>query len=70
MAKFNLFRSVVNRFFRGYFAGAIGAMVPLLSVNVSNLGDLKVWFASLLLASVVGGVTGGILALDKFLRAK
>ena len=70
MAKFDLFRSVANRFFRGYASGALGAMAAVLAFNGKSLADLEGWFTSLLLASVVGGVSGGVLALDKWIRAK
>lgn len=59
---------VIKRFIKGGLSGAVGAMLPMLvTVPKSTLSDVKTWIAALAVSAVVGGITGLILALDKYL---
>jgi VIT1/CCC1 family predicted Fe2+/Mn2+ transporter len=63
-------KSLLLRFLRGTVAGAIGAMLPLLPQNISDITNLRQWMLSLGVAGFIGGVTGLILTLDKAVRMK
>jgi hypothetical protein len=60
---------LLARFLRGALAGAVSNMVVLCGLTINSLGDLKTWGINLGVALVVGAMSGGILALDKFLRS-
>lgn len=62
-------KSVFYRFLRGAVAGAVASMVVVNVSGVNTFNDLGVFLTSLTLAGIVGGVTGGLLALDKYFRA-
>lgn len=62
-----LFKSVGMRFVRGAIAGAVASMV-VVNMSVGTFTDLKVFGASLVIAGIVGGLSGGILAVDKLMR--
>lgn len=67
---FSLAKSVGVRFVRGFLAGAVSTMVTVGAINVQSLHDLASWLGVLGLSAIVGGITGGILAVDKFMRAQ
>ncbi|HKQ06113.1 MAG TPA: hypothetical protein VJ464_13340 [Blastocatellia bacterium] len=56
------------RFLRGFIAGAVGAGAVLTPVALQDFHSLATWLSLLLIAVIQGGITGGILALDKYLR--
>lgn len=56
------------RFLRGCVAGAIATMMTVAIPNYQSWNDIQIWLTSLLMAGIVGGISGGILALDKALR--
>ena len=58
------------RFVRGAIAGATASMIGLNVVGVSTFVDLQVFLSSLGVAGAFGGITGGLLALDKYLRTE
>lgn len=58
------------RFLKGFVAGALAAMVLLLPMNVASLDELNVWLTALAIACVQGGLTGGLLALQKYYAIK
>lgn len=60
-------KNVGFRFLRGFLAGSIGAMATITPM-ASGLSGLKEWFGLLAIAFIVGGVSGGVLALDKAVR--
>lgn len=60
---------VFLRFLRGAVAGAVASMIGLQVVGVHSFSDLQAFFSSLAIAGIFGGVTGGLLALDKYFRA-
>lgn len=55
------------RFLRGFVAGAVGAMAPIGFV-AAKWGDVITGLSVLGLVGLSGGVTGGLLALDKYIR--
>ena len=56
------------RFLRAFIASAAGSMVAISPIGVNNWGDVNGWLSSLALSGLIGGVSGVILALDKYLR--
>lgn len=55
-----------KRFVKGFISGAITAMVLVLGSNkITSFGELTVWLQSLLLACLVGGINGALLAMNK-----
>lgn len=60
---------VAYRFLRGAVAGAVASMVGLQVVGVQSFSDLQAFAISLTISGIMGGVTGGLLALDKYFRA-
>lgn len=64
-----MFKMIFARFLRGFIAGAVSAAAILSPVAIQNFENLTNWLLLLLVAVVQGGITGGILALDKYLRA-
>ena len=57
-----------KRFLRGGIAGAVGSMATLVPFSGSSLVEIKTWLFMLAIAGATGFISGGILALDKFLR--
>ena len=43
-------------------------MALILPVGIQNFNDLSSWLVGLLLAGLVGAISGGIQALDKYFR--
>lgn len=62
-------KATFYRFLRGAVAGAVSTMVVIQFNGGNSLTDLQSFFSSLAVAGVVGGVTGGLMALDKYFRA-
>lgn len=63
-----LLKSVGMRFVRGAVAGAVASMVAINMGSVNTFSDLKTLGASLIIAGVVGALSGGLLAVDKLMR--
>jgi hypothetical protein len=65
---FSLAASIGKRFLRGFLAGAVSTMatVTIMATNFRELGQV---LAALGLSAIIGGLTGGILALDKWARS-
>jgi hypothetical protein len=59
---------VFLRFLRGFMAGAISSMVLVVSYSGSDWGEVKSWLSLLVIAGVSGGISGGLLAIDKAIR--
>lgn len=64
-------KSVVLRFIRGFVAGAVSVMVTSVAFTsaVNDWHSLSAWMGTLALAGVVGGISGGLLAIDKLTRS-
>jgi len=61
-------KSALLRFARGFASGALSAMVIIVPGSMGSWGDLSTWIGALSLAGVFGGITGAILAIDKYIR--
>lgn len=58
------------RFTRGFVAGAVASMATIVVVlKAETFADLPRFFAVLAVSLVVGGIAGGLLALDKWIRS-
>ena len=62
------FKVLIIRFIRGFIAGAVGSMITVGVFAGTNLTDFQQWISLLIIAAVAGGITGGLLALDKAIR--
>lgn len=62
-------KMVAYRFLRGAVAGAVASMVGLQMVGAQSFSDVQAFLTSLAISGIMGGVTGGLLALDKYFRA-
>ena len=51
-------------------AGAISSMVALAPFVGNQWKELSAWLAILSIAGLSGGITGGLLAIDKYIRDK
>lgn len=59
---------ILARFLRGGSAAALSSMIVITPVGITTFKSLEPWLVSLLLAGIVGFVSGGIQALDKAYR--
>ena len=66
----NIYNRALLRFLRGGLAGAFATMVMILPMNTSKWSDLWFWIQALVLSGLFGFISGGVLAIDKFLRDK
>lgn len=64
------YKILLNRFLRGFIAGAIASLAAIVPVSFQSLNDIKAWLFLAMMAAVSGGVSGGLLAFDKALRWK
>jgi hypothetical protein len=62
-----LFRVLV-RFVRGFAAGALSSMALVAQFSGSDWSQMTSWLSMLAIAGVSGGITGAIMALDKWVR--
>ena len=68
-----LLKRIAMRFARAFIAGAFAAMATLGSAMTLNGADWSVllnWLGLLIVAGIVGGISGGIQAVDLYLRNK
>lgn len=65
-----LTKSLVLRFVRGFVAGAVGNMVIMLPFSGQSWKEVGTWLAILSLSGFVGGVSGALLTIDKYLRSE
>jgi hypothetical protein len=57
-----------ERFLRGFVAGGVASAIAVVPNDGMNLDDATAWLFRLILAALTGGITGGLLALDKYFR--
>ena len=62
-----VWKAVVKRFVKGFLAGgfAMAAMVGF-SGTITDWADVQAWVITLLLSFFVGGITGAVLAGEKW----
>jgi hypothetical protein len=58
------------RFLRGFVYGFASSASTMGIFSGASLSDLQVWIGLLLISGVAGGITGGLLAVDKYFRWK
>lgn len=68
-SNFDLGKSLLLRFVRGAISGAVSSMAVLQIAGAHSFADVKAFLYSLAIAGLVGAVTGGILAVDKYIRS-
>lgn len=66
--EFNLSKSVILRFVRAFAAGFIAVAAATSFTNIQTWGDLQSALAAIALSGTVGGMTGLIMAIDKWIR--
>ena len=69
MDTYSKVKIVFLRFLRGAMSGAVSTMVVIQFTGGNSFSDLKAFMFSLTIAGFIGGVTGGLMALDKYFRA-
>lgn len=69
MAEFDIKKSVLMRFIRAFLAGAFGTMITVIPLSSQSWTDLSTWLSALMLAGIVGGISGTLLAGDKLYRS-
>lgn len=61
---------LVARFLRAFGAGASASMIALLTcTNCNNWSDVQTWLSALTISGVIGGISGLIMAVDKYFRS-
>lgn len=68
-------KRVAKRGLRGFVAGAVASMVVVMGTmanenGIKTLADIQLLGASLCISAIVGGLNGGLLAIDKYLRSE
>jgi len=66
--EYNLAKGVLYRFLRGAVSGAVATMVTVQVLSGNSWGDIIAWLNTLAIGGVIGFITGGLLAVDKYLR--
>lgn len=62
-------KAVFYRFLRGAAASAVASMVMIQVSGVNSFTDVTTFLKALTIAGIVGGITGGLMALDKYFRS-
>lgn len=70
MENFDLGKALWLRFLRGAIAGAVSTGTTITFIGGNTFSDLKAFFATLIVSLIVGATTGGLLAIDKFIRVE
>jgi len=68
MKKCSLAKRLLLRFVRGFVAGFCGTAISIGAFTGNQWRDLGIWLAFLSMSGLAGGITGGILAVDKYFR--
>jgi small-conductance mechanosensitive channel len=61
-------KSILLRFARGFISGAVASMAVVVPVSTGDWSSLLTYLNMLGLAISFGGITGLILAIDKWIR--
>jgi hypothetical protein len=72
--EYNLIKGVAMRFLRGAVASAISTMALVVTSvtytqGVTTMFEVRTLVTSLMVAGIIGFITGGILSLDKLYRS-
>lgn len=59
-------KSVLKRLLKGFIAGAVGSMSIIVIASPANFNEIAILLKALLLAGVGGGISGLLLALQKW----
>lgn len=59
-------QSIIQRFLKGFIAGAVSSMAVVSYKNPTTWTDIHVALSTLAIAAVSGGIGGLLLALEKF----
>ena len=65
-----LYKRILKRFLREFLAGAFATMATIVPLQSNSWGDIKVWIAALIISAFVGGISGMVMAGDKYFRSK
>ncbi|MBK9272811.1 MAG: hypothetical protein IPM48_14595 [Saprospiraceae bacterium] len=68
--EYNIIKGVAFRFLRGFLSGSVAVLATIQVVAPANWADLGSILNTLAIAGIVGGLSGGFLALDKYLRVE
>ena len=61
-------KALLLRFIRGFIAGAVAAMATITISQVTSWQAVIDVLNNLAISAIIGGLSGGILALDKYFR--
>lgn len=61
-------KAVLDRFLRSFVAGAVATMVLIIPNNIQDWQDVGMWVNSLIIAGIVGGISGALQSADKYRR--
>lgn len=61
--------SLLLRFLRAFVAGAVSVMITVMPLSTGSWTDLGKWLSGLALAGIIGGISGVLMALDKWVRS-
>lgn len=61
-------KAILYRFLRGFVAGAVATMTTITIAQAVTWKDVIDVLNNLAIAGITGGISGGLLALDKYLR--
>ncbi len=62
------YKSVAVRFLKAYLSGALATMATVMPFSGSSWNDVSVWIGALMMAGIVGGLTGVIMGYEKWLN--
>lgn len=65
---FSLGKILWLRFLRGAISGAVSSMVILQVAGAHSFSDVLHFWSALGIAGLMGATTGGLLAIDKYIR--
>lgn len=66
---FSLGKILWLRFLRGAISGAVSSMVVLQVAGAHSFADVSAFVYALGVAGLMGAITGGLLAVDKYIRS-
>ena len=63
-----IIKSALLRFARGFFYEGVSAMALITPISVESWNDFGAWLSALGIACMFGALSGGLQALDKYVR--